>query len=119
MLFIPASEKYRERIVRFLEENHLPSQDLPSSLEDFYIVSEEEKLVGMIGMERYGKYGLLRSLAVHPDFRNRHVAKRLVKMIEDQAESYGIDQLFLFTETADNYFAKKDFVSIMRDEVPS
>ncbi|MFL5742703.1 MAG: arsenic resistance N-acetyltransferase ArsN2 [Flavisolibacter sp.] len=118
MLVISASEKYREDIVQLLEDNDLPWQDLPASLEDFYLATEQDKLVAVIGTERYGLYALLRSLVVHPGFRKLHVAEKLVNMLEERAIASGIEAIFLLTETAEKYFAKKAYQVISREEVP-
>ena len=57
-------------------------------LTDFYTVIDEGKVIGLIGMERYGRYGLLRSMVVHPDYRNKRIAAILVNMLEEQAACF-------------------------------
>jgi amino-acid N-acetyltransferase len=69
-------------------------------------------------MERYGHYGLLRSMVVHPGYRNKHIAAKLVSILEQTAASSGITSIFLLTETAADYFERKGYHTITRDEVP-
>ncbi len=69
-------------------------------------------------MERYGAFGLLRSMAVHPGYRNQHIAASLVQELEKRAESTGIAAMYLLTETASGYFSRKGFIPAERDQVP-
>lgn len=114
-----AMEQHRYEIISLLQANKLPSEDLPGSLSDFYIVVDDDKVIGLIGMERYGQSGLLRSMVVHPDYRNRHIAETLVRTLEEQATASGISNMYLLTETADKYFSKNGYQAIAREEVPT
>ena len=42
----------------------------------------------------------------------------LVARLESEAKSSGIEALYLLTETADKYFAKKGYTAISREIVP-
>jgi amino-acid N-acetyltransferase len=119
MQIAKAAAQNRNEIINLLQANKLPVEDLPISLTDFYTATEEGKIIGLIGMERYGQCGLLRSMVVHPDYRNKQIAKALVKMLEEQAIASGIKVMYLLTETADTYFIKKGYSPIARGEVPA
>jgi amino-acid N-acetyltransferase len=110
---------YREDIVALLSSEKLPVSDLPASLENFLVVIENDELVGVIGLETYGSYGLLRSLAIRPDSRNQNIAGSLVKQIENLAIAEGLKTIFLLTETASDYFSRKGYHSIARAEMPA
>lgn len=118
MQIVKATEQSRVEIICLLQSQNLPSQDLPADLSDFYVALEEEKVIGLIGLERYDQYGLLRSMVVHPDHRNKQLAGTLVTMLEKDAHALGIKTLYLLTETADKYFSKKGYQTITRNEVP-
>jgi len=118
MKIIRATEQNRDGIKTILQENKLPSEDLPSSLNDFYLVPDGGKIIAVIGLERYGHYGLLRSMAVDADHRNKHLAEELVKFLEEEAGFSGVQVIYLLTETADKYFAKKGYHAIKREQVP-
>lgn len=113
-----ATVKKRAEIISLLQSQELPSDDLPLLLNDFYTAMEGDQLIGLIGLERYGQYGLLRSMVVHPDYRNQQIAGSLVKMLEEKATSTGINSIYLLTETAAGYFSKKGYDAINRTEVP-
>ncbi len=114
-----ATDERRGEIIGLLQSQKLPSEDLPSLLCDFYTAIEDGRVIGLIGIERYDHYGLLRSMVVHPDYRNKKIAKALVKAIEETAASSGISLMFLLTETAEKYFEKKGYDVITRHEVPN
>jgi amino-acid N-acetyltransferase len=108
----------------FGEMNHLLGKaDLPlvqttDHIEYFFkCVNEKQEMIGAIGLEIYGAYGLLRSLVVADDYRNKGIAKLLVEYLEKQAVGLGLKVLYLLTTTADRYFEKQAFVRVPRNEV--
>jgi amino-acid N-acetyltransferase len=113
-----ASPPMRTEIIALLQSQQLPVEDLPSQLSDFFVAQEDGKMIGLIGMEQYGEYGLLRSMVVHPDFRNQQIAAALVDILEQRATAAGIKALYLLTETAAIYFSKKGFTTVQREAVP-
>lgn len=119
MQIVKATEQSRDEIKSLLQSQNLPAEDLPHVLTDFYAAVDEGNLIGLIGMERYSHYGLLRSMVVHPDHRNKGIAEALVTQLEQGAKSTGITEMFLLTETADKYFSKKGYTIITRDAVPA
>ena len=118
MQITKATAQNRNDITELLQSQQLPTADLPSTFSDFYTMIDNGIVIGLIGMERYGDYGLLRSLVVHPDYRNLQIAATLIKMLEEQVTSSGITAMYLLTETADKYFSRKGYNTITRDEVP-
>lgn len=119
MQIVKATEQSRGEIKSLLQYQSLPAEDLPDVLTDFYAAVDAGKLIGLIGMERYSHYGLLRSMVVHPDHRNKRIAEALVSRLEQDAKSTGITEMYLLTETADKYFSKKGYITIARDTVPA
>ena len=119
MHIVNAGDERRDEIICLLQSQNLPTGDLPASLTGFYTALEYDKIIGVIGMERYGQYGLLRSMVVHPEYRNKQVAKTLVDNLEQTAASAGIVSIYLLTETAAKYFEGKGYKTIDRKEVPA
>jgi len=113
-----ATPPMRAEIIALLLSQQLPVEDLPLQLHDFFVAQEDGKVIGLIGMEHYGDYGLLRSMVVHPDFRNKQIAADLVQTLEQRAKAAGIKALYLLTETAAGYFSKKGFSTVQREAVP-
>jgi amino-acid N-acetyltransferase len=106
-------------IIRLLDESGLPSEDLtPAFLERFWLIWDARCLAGVIGLEAHGASGLLRSLAVAPPYRNKGLAARLVAGLETAAAGMGVQQLYLLTTTAENYFARLGYRKIDRLSAP-
>lgn len=119
MDIIKATSQQRDEIIDLLQKENLPAEDLPLDLSNFYTAIEENTIIGLIGLEPYGENGLLRSMVVSPNYRNQQIAERLVKMLEEQAIISGINTIYLLTETADKYFSRKGYKTIVREEVPT
>lgn len=75
-------------------------------------------LVGLAGVELYPDGALLRSVAVHPDWRGTGLGRALVGRALDGARSAGARDAYLLTTTAERWFPRFGFVAIARDEVP-
>lgn len=113
-----ASNEQREAIVALLQTEKLPVEDLPASLDNFFVVFYEDKVIGAIGLEQYGHYALLRSMVVSKEHRNKNIASGLVEQLEQLSKAIGISYMYLLTETAPGYFEKKGYQRINREEVP-
>lgn len=116
---ITEAKDHRDGIVNLLTTEKLPVEDLPTALNNFFVAKKGDELIGVIGLEVYGNYSLLRSLAVRPEFRGLGLAGRLVDKIEALARSKGLNAIYLLTETATDYFERKNYKKIARDEVPT
>jgi amino-acid N-acetyltransferase len=114
----PANDAQRELIIALLQSENLPVEDLPASLNIFFVATENTRVIGAIGLEKYENCGLLRSMVVSKEFRNKSIASKLVQQLESFATEAGIDCMYLLTETASAYFKKKGYEQISRDEVP-
>lgn len=105
-------------VKKLLIENQLPFEDLSqSNMEHFFGCGENNKATGVIGLEKYGTDGLLRSLVVSSKARGFGCGAELVNGLETYARSIGIDQLYLLTNTAEEYFRKKGYSKISREKV--
>ena len=105
-------------IEALLTESELPTAGVRDALCSFLVAEAEGRLVGVVGMEKRGRYGLLRSTAVAPDWRGKHIARRLVERIIADAESQGVNALYLLTTTAERYFPSFGFATTSREVVP-
>lgn len=102
-----------------LQESGLPVNDLESAAIDFLVIHDGGQITGVIGVEKYGETGLLRSLAVKPTAMGRGMGSLLVRAIERHACAMGIGQLVLLTETAAPFFSRHGFRLIGRNAVPA
>jgi amino-acid N-acetyltransferase len=110
---------HREDIAAILAAEKLPISDLPETLENFTVVIQGSEVIGVAGLEIYGKYGLLRSVAVRPKFRGQGVANELLGRMETLAAAKRLKEIYLLTETAPEYFKRKGYRQITRAEVPA
>lgn len=108
-------------IVGLLNEAGLPTGDLADGLPGRFLVVEDTRgtLIGVIGLELNGRTGLLRSLAVAPAWRGQAIAARLVDRCELDARSAGVDELYLLTTSAADYFLRRAYAIVARDAVPA
>jgi amino-acid N-acetyltransferase len=113
-----ANKEQRQSIVSLLQSEKLPVIDLPVSLDNFFVSLDDNRVIGAIGLEQYDNCGLLRSMVVDKNYRGKNIASQLVQQLEDYATTIGIDEMYLLTETAPEYFKKKGYDQISRDEVP-
>lgn len=118
-MIIDQAQIYRDKIVELLAAEKLPVADLPETLDNFIVAIQDGNVVGVGGVEVYGNYGLLRSLAVHPDHRNAGVAGKLLARLDSVSKKNGLSALYLLTETAPAYFERKKYSKITREEVPA
>jgi amino-acid N-acetyltransferase len=114
-----ASDNHRPMVIALLQAEKLPVEDLPASLDNFFVALNEDKVIGAIGLEQYGNYALLRSMVVHAAHRNKHIASSLVEQLEHYGNTLGISDMYLLTETAPAYFEQKGYQKIKREEVPA
>lgn len=110
---------HREAIITLLAAQQLPVADLPLELDDFIVMKDRDEIIGVSGLETYGNYGLLRSMAVAPTHRNRGIADNLLTQIENMAASKKLTAIYLLTETAVGYFSRKEYQLTNRDTVPA
>jgi amino-acid N-acetyltransferase len=102
-----------------LDRCGLPTEDLEAKhLEQFLVCRLGGQLAGAIGLEVLGSLGLLRSLAVAPEFRGRRLGHALWTRLSDEARRRGIGRLYLLTTTADGLFSGWGFRRVGRDVVP-
>ncbi|HQR56528.1 MAG TPA: arsenic resistance N-acetyltransferase ArsN2 [Burkholderiaceae bacterium] len=108
------------RVVALLEHAGLPAADItPDGLADFMVAHDAAEIIGVAGLERHGEHGLLRSLAVAPDWRGRGLGAALVEAIEAKARALGVRSLLLLTRTAAPLFAARGYEEITRSQAPA
>jgi len=96
----------------------LPFDGVPDHLDAFLVALDQGRLTGSVGVERHGPDGLLRSLAVHPDYRGSGLGTRLTRLALRETRRLGLRQVFLLTETASEYFLRFQFRRFPRQQAP-
>jgi amino-acid N-acetyltransferase len=84
----------------------------------FVVAVAGEERVGLGGVEVYGDFGLLRSVAVAPPWRGRAVGRSIVERLVRWSQRRGLRALYLLTETAPAFFEQVGFEQIGREAFP-
>jgi amino-acid N-acetyltransferase len=110
----------RASVLALLAGAGLPTADISDDgLRDFVVALDSGTAIGAIGLERYGEHGLLRSLVLAPDWRQRGLGAALVDAIEARARALGLRSLTLLTETAAPFFAARGYATAPRGQAPA
>jgi amino-acid N-acetyltransferase len=109
----------RPAVIALLGAAGLPTSDLGAATDlRLRVVRDRDRVVGAIGLERFGTSGLLRSLVVAPEMRGRGLGGVLVDSVERDARRAGLDALVLLTQTAEPFFAARGYARIERAAAP-
>jgi N-acetylglutamate synthase-like GNAT family acetyltransferase len=114
----PATTDDLSDIESLLTRSSLPLDGVRDAMHGFLVAEAGDRVVGVVGMEYCGAYGLLRSTAVDTEWRSRGVARALVERMIAEAEARGIRALYLLTTTAEHYFPMFGFHATSRETVP-
>ncbi|HBH49363.1 MAG TPA: hypothetical protein DDX98_12020, partial [Bacteroidales bacterium] len=68
--------------------------------------------------EKYDNIGLLRSLVVKESYKGQNLGLKLVNYLFEFGNRRAIQELFLLTDTAVDYFKKIGFVEIEKESTP-
>ncbi len=102
-----------------LQAAELPSEGLEDQFGPGYALAiEGDRTVGAAGVERYGRWGLLRSVVTAPEWRGRGVGEALVRNRLAWADTEGLEAVYLLTTTAARYFPRLGFEPVERDLLP-
>jgi amino-acid N-acetyltransferase len=116
----PAAAADLTAIAELLAANGLPTADVrEDSRPEFMVARQDRQLIGVVGLERFGDVGLLRSLAVSAEHRRSGLGIRLTRAAEERAAQAGLKSLVLLTETAAGFFERRGYQVIARAEAPA
>jgi amino-acid N-acetyltransferase len=113
----PASAEDLEPIKALLVANDLPTAGVDDHWKTFIVARDGQKLVGVGGAEAYQFVALIRSVAVDQAYRSSGIGRRIVRQLLDRLASRGLREFYLLTTTAEEYFRKRGFKPVDRDEV--
>ena len=108
-------------IATLLAASDLPLDGVHAALSGFLVTEHEGEIIGVAGIEACGLAGthaLLRSVAVSMAWQSRGLGRALVTRAIAEAEARGVQELYLLTTTADDYFPTFGFSVTSRDAVP-
>jgi len=113
----PADGKDYPAIEKLLKTLHLPTQGVKKHLREFVVMVSDGRIIGTVGLEIHGNKALLRSLGVSENHRNQGHGRSLVQAVLARALEMGINELFLLTQTARDYFSGLGFQVVTREVV--
>lgn len=108
----------KNKIRRLLSECELPTLYVHRNLKYFMVAKADKRIIGVVGIELYGRTGLFRSLCVDENYRGRGIAKMLNKKLMAYARIWKISRLYLFTFYAEKFASKLGFRKIDRKRIP-
>lgn len=109
----------RPRVDELLASERLPLEGVGDHFANYLVAVTAEGLVGVIGLERYGDVGLLRSAVVAPPARARGVGALLAERLMQEAAARGTKHVYLITTTAAAYFERLGFRRVPREQLPA
>lgn len=104
-------------IKSILTENKLPLAGVDDHWRTFLIARDGKSIVACGGAETYPAVALIRSIAVKPAYQRHGLGRRIVRQLIDRLAARGLREFYLLTTTAEDYFRKRGFKTIERDEV--
>lgn len=119
IMLIPPDDSEMEAARRLLAEAGLPSEDIAEPGVALWGIFNAGALVAVVGLQRAGYHGLLRSLAVARSWRSSGLARRLCDFASARAREAGIGALYLLTEDAAEYFRLLGFEETGRAAAPA
>lgn len=112
-----ATESDLPSIKQLLADNHLPTAGVDDHWKTFIVARDGDAIVGCAGSEAHEHIALIRSVAIHADYRSLGIGRKIVRQLLDRLASRGVREFYLLTTTAQEYFRKRGFKVIDRDEV--
>jgi len=101
-----------------LAASDLPTDDIDDASISLVGAFDDDALIGVVGLQACGGVGLLRSLAVAPGHRDRGIARALCERVFEMAGERAMESLWLLTTSAKDYFTRRGFEAVPRDEAP-
>lgn len=101
-----------------LDVAQLPADDLSGTDQMFFSLSDDQGLIGFIGLEGHGAERLLRSLVVLPTRRGQGYGQVLVERLEGIAGG-AVERLHLLTTGTAEFFRGLGYVDADRGRAPA
>ncbi len=113
-----ATEKDWPEVEALLRASSLCVDGVREQITQFIMARDNAGLLGCAGVERYGKTGLLRGLAVATRARSGGLGELLLSAIVADVRQQGVESIVLQTTTASRYFARLGFAQISYSDLP-
>jgi amino-acid N-acetyltransferase len=117
MNIVPASQNGFSAAIALLKKNNLPTEDLDPG-KQLFVVEEGDNVVATVAVEYNYNDALLRSLSVSEEKRKSGIGAELVEFIEGYVQKQGVQRIYLLTTTAADFFSKRGYTIIDRNNIP-
>jgi amino-acid N-acetyltransferase len=117
MNIVPASQNSFSAAIALLKKNNLPTEDLDPG-KQLFVVEEGDNVVATVAVEYNYNDALLRSLSVSEEKRKSGIGAELVEFIEGYVQKQGVQRIYLLTTTAADFFSKRGYTIIDRNNIP-
>ncbi len=118
MKYREAEESDIQAIRELICSSGLPSSDIDGKAQKIFVAESDGKIIAVGGIEKLGDVALIRSIAVTPAYRSSGIASNIYRLLEAYARSLEVEELYLMTESAKEYFQKLGFSEQEREAVP-
>jgi amino-acid N-acetyltransferase len=116
--FRVAEQNDAQSIKQFVAQAGLSSEGIDHCIQSFIILeTDKKKMAGTVGLERYGKNGMIRSLVLDKDYSSEDLLLRLLTSVLRHAEQQGIETVYLLTRVT-AIFHTLGFAQIPYEQVP-
>jgi len=119
VLIRPAIRSELAGIREFLASQNLPHERFEDRLSHLLVAQSEGMVVGCVGLELLERMGIIRILAVKPDFRQEDIDRQLIEHILDYARLANLEEVYAFTSSLSPYLEELGFKVVDREELPS
>jgi len=107
-----------DAIAALLDQVGLPASHL-EDLSLFLVAEHNGLVVGCVGLERYGRSAVARSLAVRSDYQRQGVGERLLAEAIQLARAQKLEALFgLVHKPAERLVRRHGFEEVSREQAP-
>lgn len=108
----------KEAVCQLLQQNDLPTDGVSSGQTTFLVLEEEGQIVGCGALIPMGRFGVLRSIAIHRQKQTKGYGRLLLDRLQSIAALHSVNELFLLTVNASAFFEKIGFVHAGQLETP-
>lgn len=105
------------QIKELLRVTHLPTVGAKKAA-DCFLIADNGQVIGILGVLYEGEKALLRSFAVSPLYRCKGIGGLLLTAMLQELKTQNIQEVYLLTETAADYFKRIGFGEIARKAMP-
>jgi N-acetylglutamate synthase-like GNAT family acetyltransferase len=116
---LPLATWERDGLKAALARAGLPADDVGHDGPLFWRFERDDMPVGFAGIEVHGTDALLRSLITLPPLRQQGVGGAMIDKMEVEARARGASAIYLLTNDAVSFFAKRGYAPCGRDGVPA